>query len=318
MGEMFEKGFRLYKFGFSCSIAAGRGIKMERKLFKIISVFFIIIIIFNMTACAPQDIKTEVINAKSAKNQLSVNYIDVGQGDSALIITPNGKTMLIDGGGRSEEDRLLDYLDKREIRRLDVIVGTHPHEDHIGGLIGVIKNLDVGEIYMPKASSNSNAFRDLLLAIKNKGLKINTAKQGLSFSLDQDVVVEIISPGKEYDDLNNMSVVLKVSYKNTSFLFMGDAEKEVERDLMQYITVSDVIKIGHHGSSTSSGKKFIEKINPTVAIISCGKDNDYGHPHRETLELLKDQSIKLYRTDQSGNISASSDGNKINFTEEKE
>ncbi len=291
---------------------------MKKGISKIFYLCLVIALIFSTYIYGPQDVSTETMDPKSIKNQLRVEFIDVGQGDSALVITPSGKTMLIDGGGRSEESRLLDYLNKQEIKRLDVIVGTHPHEDHIGGLIGVIKNLDIGEIYMPKASSTSNVFRDLLLTIKNKGLKVNTAKQGLNFNLDQDVAVEVISPGKDYGDLNDMSAVLRISYKNSSFLFMGDAEKQAESDLMQYVTESDVIKIGHHGSATSSGKKFIEKVHPTFAVISCGKDNDYGHPHKETLELLKSKNIKVYRTDKSGNISASSDGNIINFTEEKE
>lgn len=282
---------------------------------KIVFISFLLIFVLIFASCAPEkvDIYTDANSQESKVSDLRVIFIDVGQGDSALIISPNGKTMLIDAGTRDEGYKVTNMIKKYDIKKLDIVVATHPHADHIGGLRYLIEKYDIGDIYMPKASANNDTFKNLLKSIKDRGLKIKTAYAGVSFEIDTDVKADIISPaeGKKYDDLNNMSAVIRLSYKDTSFLFMGDAEKKAEKDMLPFIINTDVIKIGHHGSASSSSKKFIEKVNPYAAVISCGKGNDYGHPHKETIELLKDKNIKLYRTDLDGNIKMNSDGNKI-------
>lgn len=250
------------------------------------------------------------------RGEIHAAFIDVGQGDCEFVILPDGKTILIDAGTADSAGRIINYIKSCGVERLDYVIATHPHADHIGGMAEVIKAFDIGQIYMPKVSTNTKTFERLLLTIKEKGLSVNTAKAGVSLFGVDGISACFVAPVKEkYDDLNNYSAVLRLCYNDVSFLFTGDAEAESEAQIDGNIK-ADVLKVGHHGSSTSSSKKFIERVSPKIAVISCGTGNSYGHPHKETLERLENFGIKYYRTDENGTVVVSSDGKDISVKTE--
>ncbi len=255
------------------------------------------------------------------KNEISANlkvhYIDVGQGDSIFVELPNNETLLIDAGEKKYSQSVIKYIEKLGYRTISRVVGTHPHSDHIGGLADVINAFNVDNIYMPKVSTNTKTFENLLLTIKNKGLKITTAKKDLKIIDDNDLSLTVLSPVKdEYSNLNNYSVVMLLKYKSRSFIFTGDAEEEVEKELSGDISC-DVLKVGHHGSSSSTSDNFLHKTSPKYAVISCGKGNDYGHPHKETIDKLKRSKVEYYITENNGNIVVVTDGNNISIENDK-
>ena len=247
-------------------------------------------------------------------DRLIVTYLDVGQADCILIQEPLGETMMIDTGNNNDAEYIIDYLNKTKINKIDYLIGTHPHEDHIGSMDKVIDNFDIGTIYMPKKTANTKTFEDVLKSIKNKNLKVTAPIPGTVFLLGE-AKCTILSPvSEEYNKTNNYSITLKVEYGQTSFLFTGDAEKESEQEMIEMwgnALKTDVLKVGHHGSSSSSTDKFLEKVNPSLAVISVGKDNDYNHPHKETLEKFNKLNVPVLRTDELGNIILTSDGNNI-------
>lgn len=250
-------------------------------------------------------------NLNTDNNILKIHVIDVGQADSIFIELPTKESMLIDAGNNSDDDLVVDYIKSLSYDKIDYVIGTHPHEDHIGGLDTVINTFEIGKVYLPKAQNNTKTFEDVILSIKNKNLKINTAVAGVNIINGDDLKVNIISPqNKTYEDFNHYSAVIKLEYGNNSFVLMGDAEKINEEEITWNVDV-DVIKIGHHGSNTSSSEEFIKKVSPKYAIISVGKDNEYGHPHEETLNLLKKIDADVYRTDEFGTITILSDGKNI-------
>ena len=271
---------------------------MKKLIYKIKLIMLIISILMTFVSCAPKEYA-------SLDGNLSVHFIDVGQGDSTLIISPQGDAMLIDAGNNGVGDDVIAYMKKQGVEKLEVLVGTHPDADHIGGLDTVIYEYDVESFYMPRKSHTTKTFKDVLLAAKQKGLKIKEAKIGEAFMLGEEIKCEILNPVKEYGSDNNLwSAVVRIEYGKMSFLFMGDAEVENESDILEcgaYVD-SDVMKLGHHGSSTSSSKRFIEAVSPDAAVVSCKMENSYGHPHKETLELLEKEGIQLYRTDEQGDI----------------
>lgn len=257
-------------------------------------------------------------NNPSVGNILKVHYIDVGQGDSILIQNQN-VNMLIDGGTKESADKLVSYLQENNISTLDYVVATHPHEDHIGSLDDAINNFDVRNVWMPKRSASTKVFSDLVQAITNKGLKAQQPEVGSSIKLS-DMNITVLGPVKDnYTDTNDYSIVLKIGYKNNSFIFTGDSESTAENDILEtnLNLKSDVLKAGHHGSSTSTSDQFLAKVKPTYAVISLGENNSYGHPHIETLKKFKDNNIIIYRTDRNGTVVATSDGEKITFEVEK-
>lgn len=247
-------------------------------------------------------------NEAEQKYPFQVHFIDVGEADSSLIVFPGGKTMLIDGGDIENGAAVCDYIKAQGIKRLDYVVGTHPHSDHIGGLPKVIESFDIGKVYMPKKVHTSGVFIELLETIKKKNLKIQTARLGVSIFKDGDLSAEIIAPcGKSYSNLNNYSAVIRIKYKNRAFLFTGDAENRALAEITS-IASADVLKVAHHGSSTSDSAAFLKKVKPKIAVISVGKNNKYGHPNKSTLKNLKSVGAKIYRTDVSGTIVIGSDG----------
>lgn len=245
---------------------------------------------------------------------LKVHFIDVGQADS-ILIQQEDFNMLVDAGNNNDSQLVLDYLKENGVKKLDYVVGTHPHEDHIGGLDKVIEEFDIEKVYMPKVTTNTKTFEDVLNAVKKKGLKITSPTPGSEFKLG-DAVCTIFGPnGKEYEDLNDYSIVIKVTYKDTSFLLTGDAEGICEKEMLSkgFDISADVLKLGHHGSGSSTTKAFLDKVNPKYAIVSAEKGNDYGHPHKSTMDKLKSKEIAVYRTDESGTIVCTSDGKSLKF-----
>lgn len=231
-------------------------------------------------------------------NNLRTYCLDVGQGDSILIVN-QGKSMLIDASTNEMGSRVVKYLNDLGIKRVDYLVGTHPHEDHIGGLDNVINNFDIGTIYMPKKSANTKTFEDVLNAVSKKNLKITAPSIGDTFQLG-DASCKVMSINNEAQDANESSIVIQMECNGIKYLFTGDANYNVEnsRDWEDV----DVLKVGHHGSRTSSSKKFLTQIKPEIALISVGKDNTYGHPTDEALKRLQNVGAKIYRTDESGTV----------------
>lgn len=254
----------------------------------------------------------------ATEGNLSVHYIDVGQADCILLIQGT-HSMLIDGGNNDDGKAVVSYLQKQGITRLDYVIGTHPHEDHIGGLDNVIKAFEIGQVIMPKVSHNTTTYEDVLKAVKNKGLSITAAKAGQSYTLGQ-AQMHILSPTKnKYDDLNAYSVVTRVVFGENSFLFTGDMITENETALLKAkANVSaDVLKVAHHGSYTSNSKEFLSAVGAKYAVIQVGKGNDYGHPHTNILQRISALST-VYRTDRNGTIVVTSNGKDINVQTERQ
>ena len=242
---------------------------------------------------------------------LSVHYLDVGQGDSIFIELPNQKCMLIDAGENMYGKSITEYINNLGYTRIDYLVATHPHADHIGSMAYVVKHNDIGEIYMPKVTTTTKTYENLLTAIADKGLKVKSAKAGMNIIDDNDFSINILAPVTiDEDNLNNCSVILKITYKNDSFLFLGDAEKK-ELEAVTADMSAEVLKVGHHGSRTSTTKALLEKVNPKYAVISLGKDNSYGHPHKSTLKLLDEFGVETYRTDENGTVVISTEGSGV-------
>ena len=248
---------------------------------------------------------------------LKVHYLDVGQGDSIFIELPNNETMLIDAAESYQSENIINYLKNLNYQKIDYVIGTHPHTDHIGGLKDIINTFKIGKIYMPKVVSTTKTYESLLMAIKDKNLKINTAKAGTSIIDTDTLKINILAPNNDtYTELNNYSVVTKITYGTTKFLFMGDAEKLSENEIKENVT-ADVIKIGHHGSNTSSSINFIKKVNAKYGIISVGLNNKYNLPKEETIKNWENSGTKIYLTSINGTIRAISDGTNIKIESEK-
>ena len=294
---------------------------IKRNFFEILIILLAFLIINN------QDKIKNLFNQNNNQNQndyintnnnlLKVHYLDVGQGDSIFIELPNNETMLIDAAESYQSENIINYLKNLNYQKIDYVIGTHPHTDHIGGLKDIINTFEIGKIYMPKVVSTTKTYESLLMAIKDKNLKINTAKAGTSIIDTDTLKIKILAPNNStYTELNNYSVVTKITYGTTKFLFMGDAEKLSENEIKENVT-ADVIKIGHHGSNTSSSIDFIKKVNAKYGIISVGLNNKYNLPKEETITNWKNSGTKIYLTSTNGTIRASSDGTNIKIESEK-
>ncbi len=245
------------------------------------------------------------------ENEIFVHFIDVGEADSAFIEFPDGKTMLIDAGETENGEEVASYIKSRNCDKIDFVIGTHPHADHIGGLKYIITEFETGEIYMPKIQQNTDIFEKLLLAIKNKNKTVISPTTGQVIYETEDLTVKVLSPkNQKYSSLNDYSIVIKIDYKDTSFLFMGDAENEAISQIKESVS-ADILKVAHHGSYSSGDSSFMKRVNPKYAVISVGENNQYGHPHWEILQLLKEVNAKVYRTDQDGTVVITSDGENI-------
>lgn len=248
-------------------------------------------------------------------NQLKVHYIDVGQGDSILIEIPDSYSMLIDGGPKSEANKLVSYLNKLGINKINYAVSTHPHSDHIGGLLTVLNDFEVEKIIDSGKIHTSQTYEDYLTLIDTKNIPYKLGRKDDKFYLGE-AEFTVLHPNNTELDINNSSIVLLMKYGKTRFLFMGDAEGEAEKEILSSNNSirAHFLKVGHHGSNTSTSKDFLEKVSPQVAIIMCGLDNSYGHPHIETINKLIDKDIKVYRTDKNGTIILTTDGKSFSTT----
>jgi len=255
---------------------------------------------------------TQKINL-DLNNNMVTHFIDVGQGDS-ILIQVNNKNLLIDSGTSDSKQKLIRYLKNNNITKLDYVIATHPHEDHIGGMASIIKNFDIGEFYGPKVIASSQSFEDMIRALRNKTLKINITKPYITLDLGPNTTCVMLSPNSTtYENMNDYSCVIKVSYKNSTYLFTGDAETIAEQELINngYNLKAQVLKVAHHGGKTSTTQTFLNKVSPKIAVISCGVYNTYGHPNIETLNKLKKINSIIYRTDVDKNIILISDGTTI-------
>lgn len=281
----------------------------------------LLIIIF-VSGCTQLDLDIPSFSSSNENSftangdMLVAHFIDVGQGDANFIELPNGETMLIDAGIQSSGDDIIEYIENLGYTDIDYVVSTHPHADHIGGMALVIEAFNVENIYMPKAVSTSKTYENLLETIQNRGLSIKTGRAGVEILNTDDLNIILLAPTKEsYTNLNNYSIVLKITYGDVSFLYTGDAEEESLEEITGDLK-ADVLKVGHHGSNTSTTKSFLEKVKPEYAIISVGAKNSYGHPNSSTLELLEEYTNNIYRTDINGTVIIRSDG--VNIEVEKE
>jgi competence protein ComEC len=247
---------------------------------------------------------------------VTVHFIDVGQGDSIFIDTAD-MDVLIDGGSASKTQTVLDYLDSLNITHIHLVIATHAHEDHIGGLVGILNSaLTIENVLFNNQSYTSVTYTNFIAAAQLHNLTV--AQRGQTYILTETANLTVVHPVQplEFSDQNDNSVVTKLQVGNTSFLFMGDAEEPAEQSMLVSSVVSlkcDVLKVGHHGSNTATSQAFLDIASPSYAIICAGIDNSYGHPHNETIQKLLAEGVTIYGTHVSGTIIASTDGTTITF-----
>lgn len=281
---------------------------------RLLALFLLISIL--LTGCTLPG--SETTGPAPGGDYLRVHYIDVGQADCALLEC-GGEFMLIDGGNPEDSSLVVSYLLNQGVEELKMVVGTHPHSDHIGGLAGVLAVFPTKMVMSPTTTYGSKAFDNFMYYTDQQRLEVTIPSVGDTYTLGS-ATVTVLGPVKDsYEDVNDTSLVLMVQLGDNRFLFTGDMESQAERDLLEAGTdlKADVLKVGHHGSHSSTGYRFLREVAPTYGIISCGRGNSYGHPHEEPLSRLKDADVTVYRTDQMGSIVAFTDGQNITFTWEK-
>lgn len=283
----------------------------------IASILIICMALFSLCGCMLLRDDRALINTADLGEDifLIVHFIDVGQGDS-ILIESKGDFALIDTGEYKEKDSLISYLDNAGVDKFDYVFSTHPHSDHCGGLSAVIRNFPCDALVYPDVDTESNTWEYVLDAADERGTEFIIPKPYDVFTVGS-ATITIFSPSPDsvYSSLNDYSIVCKVEYGNTSLLLTGDAEAVVERELLYsgFDLEADVYKCGHHGSSTSNTEEFLDAVNPSAAVVSCGKNNDYGHPHKEVRKALSDRNIPVWRTDTDGTIVMYSDGENISI-----
>lgn len=299
--------------------------KKLNKLIKIIIGLVILIVITiqgnlfdnvsNATASINDSTKSDKIDAKVNEN-FSVSFIDVGQADSVLIRNGN-YNMLIDAGNNEDGEKLVNYFKSLGIEEFTYVFATHPHEDHIGGMDDIINNFDIDTFYMTDAKTTTKTFLDVLNSLEDKNLSYMVPQANETFKLGDIDLKVLYSSSSCSNNLNMCSIVIRLDFKDTSFLFMGDAPSEVENKLLDKNIDADVLKVGHHGSTYSTSNKFLEKVSPSYAVISVGANNSYNHPGATTINKLKNMGVDILRTDKKGSITFKSDGNKLDISYEK-
>ncbi len=254
--------------------------------------------------------KNEVIEENDVKSNLTVSFIDVGQADSILIRNGN-YNMLIDAGNNEDGEKLVNYFKSLKIEEFLYVVATHPHEDHIGGMDDIINNFKIDNYYMPNKLSTTKTFMDVLDALLSKNLKYTVPNKGDVLKLG-DANINVIYSGDETNDINDSSIILKITHGKNSFLLTGDTTYNVEKQILNDDIKSDVLKVAHHGSNYSSKEDFLNSVDAKYAVISVGRNNIYNHPSNSTLERLDKRNIIVYRTDRDGTITFTS--NKENLS----
>jgi competence protein ComEC len=274
----------------------------------------LLLLILSLSGCqylhSPCDEESKQSNSEQ---HVVIHFIDVGQGDAILIQLPT-KNILIDGGTRNSN--ATEYIITQGIKHLDLVIATHPHEDHIGGLIRVIETLVVEEVIDPGYIHNSKTFDQYMALIENNEIAFTEGRSGMIRELGDSIHLQILHPAYlTPGHINDASIVARLSFKKISFLFAGDAENNSELQMLQrsYLIESQVLKIGHHGSNTSTSQEFLDAVNPEVAVISCGLNNRYGHPHEITIQKLNNAGIDIFRTDFQGTIIIKTDGHSISI-----
>lgn len=275
-------------------------------------IYFIIVVAFYLVCYYYEGSSVKEEYKISSDGNLVIRYLDVGQADS-ILIENNSKFMLIDAGNNSDGELLVDYFKKLGIKEFEYVVATHPHEDHIGGMDDVINNFSVKNFYMPDVVTTTKTFEDMLDAVENNVFKVSVPEVGEEFNFS-DLYFKVLHVGDEnYDDLNDVSICLSLSFGKNKFIFMGDASSKVEDMIIDrgYNITSDVLKVGHHGSSYSSSINFLKEVKPKYSIISVGEGNSYSHPHSQAISLLNKVNSEVYRTDLDGTVIVTSDGENI-------
>lgn len=306
--------------------------KSSKKKRIIYAVIIIVIMIFSfhfdknfyneMKTTVVGKIKTEINKLKpneddptientNTQETLKVYFLDVGQADS-ILLECNNEYMLIDAGNNADGNKLVKYFQSLNVNEFRYVFGTHAHEDHIGGLDNIIRNFKIKNFYMSGVTTTTTTFMEILDELEKKNLELKTPKNGQSLTLG-DAKVKVLYVGEDKESLNDSSIVIRVTYGATSFLFMGDATTSEERLVPDKELKSTVLKVGHHGSRDATGATFLNKIKPKYAVISSGKNNEYGHPHDVTINKLNKINTKVYRTDGMGTIVATSDGKTVKF-----
>lgn len=304
---------------------AGKSSKKTQKIASAVTIIVIALVaavVTHFTDFGEKIKENTGLSQKPASSaELSVHFIDVGQGDCTLVMC-EGHNMLIDAGESDQGKKVVEYLKAQNISRLDYVIGTHPHSDHIGGLRAVVESdIKIDKIIMPKIPDEqvptSYTYTKLLKAIINKGLTVTKADNS-EFDLGC-AVINTYTPKKVYKNLNDYSVATKITHGGNSFLITGDLGKQSEKELINRgcNLSAKVLQAGHHGSRESSIKQFLEKVHPSYAVIQCGAGNSYGHPHDEALERISKYAEKIYRNDKDGTIVFESDGKGMNINFEK-
>ena len=285
------------------------------RLFIITFLVFFFYIAFNDDISNIKDKNTKQVSKDITNAELKIHFLDVGEADCTLIQIGN-EYVLIDSGNNEDGLKLVNYFKELGITSFKYVIGTHLHEDHIGGMDYVIRNFSIEHYYMPDVSSDNLTFTEVINELNIKNINWEIPEIDSEFIVG-DAKFKVLWISKNEEDINDTSIVLKLIYKNTSYLFMADATKNVELNILDKDLQSDVLRVGHHGASTSTSAQFLKKVNPNYAVISVGTLNDYNHPHNVTLKKLNRLNVKTYRTDQDGSIILSSDGDGISFEKTK-
>jgi competence protein ComEC len=262
---------------------------------------------------SPEPLRSDALPVQNGETVI-LSFIDVCRGDCILIQTPHGKTILIDAGNVGSKRTVVGYLESKAIKRIDVVVATHPHADHIGGMAAVIDRFEIGAIYMPEIASSSESYKQLMKAIKRKNIPVQAAKAGIIIDLDDALDIELLAPvGQAFGDLNDYSAVIRIAYRQDAFLFTGDAGKASEKEMLKANenVRADVLKVGHHGSNSATSAAFLKAVAPEIAVISVGAGNPYKLPSLTVLGRLNLAGIRIYRTDENGTVVITCDGRKI-------
>ncbi len=288
--------------------------KIKKQKSSLITILVVILSIVSYYISVHEEIDSSysLHNKNTVTSDLKIYYLDVGQADS-ILISNNNHNMLIDAGNNEDGPKLVKYIkEELNITKFDYVVGTHPHEDHIGGLDDIINNFEIENILLPEVTTTTKTFEDVLDCLANKNLDITIPVIDSTFKLGE-ADLSVIYTGTDDENLNNSSIILKMIFGNYSYLFTGDAEKEVEDSILRKNINVDVLKVGHHGSSTSSSESFLNKVTPSYAIISVAKENSYNHPSKETIDRLKKYTNNIYMTSELGTILLTSNGKTINI-----
>ncbi len=277
---------------------------------KLLSLILCLITVLSLCSC----VAFFETGIERSEDDFLVHFIDVGQGD-CILLESKGDFVLIDAGEAEYGPTVCEYLSTNGVKTIDYVIATHPHSDHCGALTEVIETFPCENFITVENDQQTKTWLNVLYAVSNRNVNYIDAKVGNTYSFG-NADFEIMGPySQTYDNYNNYSVVVKATYENNSFLFTGDAEKAVEYEMLENSASlkADVLKVSHHGSSSSSSNEFLDAVSPTYAVITCGMYNEYGHPHRETTNNLNRRGVITYRTDTMGTVVAVSNGNDIEF-----